>query len=312
MPASLQQCSTVMATAGNKSLLPYRLGVGITGYTGFIPASENISVPVKSGPASRASLERGTGTHGDGGAVARAPSTATESYSLTPDQFKLGTEPNALWDIKGPCAVGDPPFIKRPADPLAGKRPFYGTSTFRDAYDKGLHNAEYPMDVTLAGKLRPPGARNRVGDPAAETNTLAAHGSWPSTIESRATTDPFYLTETMQRSEDSTELLAAQQFVKAARPGYRPPPELANRDIYKGVALHYPVQHTSYRDAYGAYGENPRSRISATKEEMKFRSSTKEHTEGTTKASAHALVLLSHQLSTTYWLTCLLTGPLAH
>ena len=27
-----------MATAGNQSLYPYRLGVGVTGYTGFIPA----------------------------------------------------------------------------------------------------------------------------------------------------------------------------------------------------------------------------------------------------------------------------------
>jgi len=268
--------------------------VGVTGYTGFIPASENISIPVKEGAQLRAPLERGTGAHGDGGAVQQANSTFTQSYTLTPDQFKLGTMPNGLWDIKGPCAVGDPPFIQRPVDPMAGKRPFYGVSTFRDAYEKGLHDAAYPMDVTLTGKVRPPGAKNRVGDPAAGLaesrpflQTVASHGTVPSTIMSKPTTDPFYMTETMQRSEDSAELLAAQQFVKAARPGYKPPLELANRDLYKGVALHYPIQSTSYRDAFGAYGVDPRSRIPATKEGMKFESSTGEHCQGTTKASYH-------------------------
>jgi len=285
---------TAMATAGNKSLLPYRLGVGITGYTGFIPASENISIPVKRGAQLRAPLERGTAQHGDGGTVQQAKSSYTDSYTLTPEQFKLGTLPNPLYDINAPCAVGDPPFIKRPVDPLAGKRPFFGQSTFRDAYEKGLDHAAYPMDVTITGKIRPPGAKNRVGDDEpglAQSRpflqTLATHGTVPSTIESKATTDPFYLTETMQRSEDSAELLAAQVFTKAAKPGYRPPMELANRGVYGGVKLSYPEQSTSYRDAFGKYGLDPRSRIPETKEEMKFRSSTAEHCQGTTKASYH-------------------------
>ena len=112
-----------MATAGNKSLLPYRIGVGVTGYTGFIPASESIAVPVKRGSMLRAELDRGTAEHGDGGTIAKAKSTFTEAYSLTPAQFALGTMPNALWDVSAKRPVGDPPFVQRPVDPLDGKRP---------------------------------------------------------------------------------------------------------------------------------------------------------------------------------------------
>ena len=272
------RCShTAMATAGNQSLYPYRLGVGVTGYTGFIPASEKIAIPVKRGAQLRAPLDRGIAQHGDGGTVQQAKSSYTDSYTLTPEQFRVGSLPNPLYDIHAPCAVGDPPFVKRPVDPLAGKRPFYGRSTFRDAYEKGLDHAAYPMDVTITGKLRPPGAKNRVGDdepglarsrPFLET--MATHGTVPSTIESKATTDPFYLTETMQRSVDSKELLDAQNFVKAAKPGYKPPLELANKGVYGGVALSEPEQSTSYRDAFGKLGVDPRDRIPQTKEEMKF------------------------------------------
>ena len=38
--------------AGNKSLLSYRTGHGITGYVGFCPSSESIPIPVKEGPSS--------------------------------------------------------------------------------------------------------------------------------------------------------------------------------------------------------------------------------------------------------------------
>ena len=71
------------------------------------------------------------------------------------------------------------------------------------------------------------------------------------------------------------ELLDAQNFVKAAKPGYKPPLELANKGVYGGVALSEPEQSTSYRDAFGKLGVDPRDRIPQTKEEMKFASSTR-------------------------------------
>ena len=55
--------------------------------------------------------------------------------------------------------------------------------------------------------------------------------------------------------------------------------------MYGGVALSEPEQSTSYRDAFGKLGVDPRDRIPQTKEEMKFASSTREHCQGTTKAS---------------------------
>lgn len=41
-------------TAGNKSLVSYRAGHGITGYVGYIPSAEAIPIPVKEGPSMRA------------------------------------------------------------------------------------------------------------------------------------------------------------------------------------------------------------------------------------------------------------------
>jgi hypothetical protein len=37
--------------AGNKSMLSYRAGHGITGYYGYCPSSESIPIPIKEGPA---------------------------------------------------------------------------------------------------------------------------------------------------------------------------------------------------------------------------------------------------------------------
>ena len=54
---------------GNKSFCAYRLGFGVPGYTGFVPVSENIAIPVKKASAERAPLDRGHGDHGDGGAL---------------------------------------------------------------------------------------------------------------------------------------------------------------------------------------------------------------------------------------------------
>jgi hypothetical protein len=39
-------------SAGNKSLLSYRAGHGITGYGGYCPSSESIPIPIKEGPSS--------------------------------------------------------------------------------------------------------------------------------------------------------------------------------------------------------------------------------------------------------------------
>ena len=41
-------------TAGNKSLVSFRAGYGITGYVGYIPSSEAIPIPSKGGPSNRA------------------------------------------------------------------------------------------------------------------------------------------------------------------------------------------------------------------------------------------------------------------
>jgi hypothetical protein len=44
-------------TAGNKSLMSYRAGHGISGYAGFCPSNEAIMIPAKQGVAERAGPE---------------------------------------------------------------------------------------------------------------------------------------------------------------------------------------------------------------------------------------------------------------
>jgi len=244
--------------AGNKSFCSYRLGLGVPGYTGFIPMPENIDIPAKTGCAERAPIARGNAPHGDGGAIVMPQSTCKLAYGLTPAEFAQGTAPNPLWDLKGKRPVGDPPFIRRPVDDM--DRRFVGQSTFSSAYDAASYQEQqqYPSDVTNTGMLRPPGTQ---------------HSAAPS---------PFYTTEYMQKSEEGNLLMATK---KVLPPG-PPPRERTNRQL-SGVALKQPELQTSYRMAFGAYGVDPRSKLPASKGDINFTASTAENYQGTTKATYH-------------------------
>ena len=227
--------STGRGTAGNKSFCSYRLGLGVPGYTGFVPMEENIDIPTKSGCAKRAPLARGDAAHGDGGTIMRPQSSFRHDFSLTPSEFAQGTAPNPLWDLKGKRPVGDPPFIRRPVDDI--DRHFMGKSTFSDSYDQGLEVAQqdYPSNVTHTGQLRPPGANFQ---PLATTAGEVAN--------------PFYQTEYMQKSEEGNLLMATK---KVLPPGPAPR-ERANRQI-SGVALKNPQLSTTYRKSFGVFGVDP-------------------------------------------------------
>jgi hypothetical protein len=248
-----------VGNAGNKSFCSYRLGVGVPGYTGFVPMPENIDIPAKRGCAQRAEVARGSAAHGDGGTLVQPMSTTKSDYSLTPAQFAKGTAPNPLWDLKGKRPVGDPPFIRRPKDDM--DRRFVGGSTFSDSYDAGheRHPQDYPSNVTRTGQLIPSGAKH------------AAAGA-----------DPFYTTEYMQKSEEGNLLMATK---KVLPPGPAPK-ERANRHI-SGVALKNPRLETSYRNAFGAFGEDPLSKLPADRTQFNLKASTAENYQGTTKATYH-------------------------
>eukprot|EP00965_Chrysotila_dentata_P252539 6210737-Pleurochrysis_carterae.AAC.1 len=140
--------------AGNKSFCSYRVGHGVPGYTGFIPVHENITVPDKKGVATRAPLSHGDKPHGDGGILVKPTTTFQADYSITPEDFGVATQPNALWDIKANRPVGDPPFIRRPE--YDGERPFLASTSFRAAYNEVGSSQKYPENVTHLGQLRPP------------------------------------------------------------------------------------------------------------------------------------------------------------
>jgi len=255
--------------AGNKSFCSYRLGVGVPGYTGFVPMEENIDIPTKKGCATRAALDRGDAPHGDGGTIAQPKSSFKADFSLTPAEFAQGTMPNPLWDLKGQRPVGDPPFIRRPPDDM--DRTFTAHSTFHDSYDMGREakQQEYPGNVTHTGQLRPPGAKN-------------VDATEPAATEYVAPANPFYTTEYMQKSEEGNLLMASK---KVLPPGPAPR-ERANRQI-TGVALKNPALQTTYRNTFGPFGIDPRSKLPADPTQINFTAATSEYFQGTTKATYH-------------------------
>jgi len=246
--------------AGNKSFLSYRLGMGVPGYTGFTPMEENIDIPAKAGCAARAPTDRGYSTHGDGGTIKQPTGSHLIDFSLTPAQFAEGTAPNSMWDVKAARPIGDPPYIRRPPDKEGMDRRFLHASTFSGAYDQGAHLSQqnYPSDVTATGQLRPVGTVNAV-EPS-----------------------PFYTTEYMQKSEEGNLLMAEK---KVLPPG--PEPKIRANRQFSGINLREPVLKTSYREAYGAYGVDPRSKLPADPTQINFTASTAEYFQGTTKATYH-------------------------
>lgn len=244
--------------AGNKSFCSYRLGVGVPGYTGFVPMPENIDIPTKTGCAERAPIARGSASHGDGGTIMAPKSSSKAEFTLTPAMFAEGTAPNPLWDVKGQRPIGDPPFIRRPKDDM--DRRFFGRSTFADSFNMGAEAQpqEYPSNVTHTGQLKPPGAG------AADANS------------------PFYTTEYMQKTEEGNLLMA----IKKVLPPGPAPRERANRQL-SGVALKNPELSTSYRDAFGKFGVDPKSKLPADPTQIQFTASTAENYQGTTKATYH-------------------------
>jgi len=88
----------------------------------------------------------------------------------------------------------------------------------------------------------------------------------------------------MIRTTDTEQLLATKKHVPLPA---ATPMTLANKDLYKGVALHHPAPRTSYRDSYGAFGVDPRTNLPQDPAETNFRASTAENFLGTTKASYH-------------------------
>ena len=244
--------------------MSYRLGVGVPGYTGFVPMEENIDIPAKAGCAERAPMMRGDAAHADGGTIVAPKSSMKLAFSLTPEQFAEGTAPNPLWDVKGKRPIGDPPFIRRPKDDI--DRKFLAGSTFSDSYNAGLEvrQQEYPSNVTRTGQLRPAGAKN------AASGATAAEDA------------PFYTTEYMQKADEGNLL----KSIKKVLPPGPPPRERANKQI-SGVALKEPALSTTYRLAYGVFGTDPQAKAPSDPSHINFRASTSENYQGTTKATYH-------------------------
>jgi hypothetical protein len=50
-------CKQGCGQAGNKSMLGYRAGFGVPGYTGYIPSKESFQLPIKHGLSERLAID---------------------------------------------------------------------------------------------------------------------------------------------------------------------------------------------------------------------------------------------------------------
>jgi len=251
-------------SAGNKSLVTYRMGVGVPGYTGFTPAEECIQIPIKAGCMERAPLESlvagRLGGHG-GAMIVNDLSTHKADYSMTPAQFAAATAPNELWDPAAKKGIGDPPFIKRPES--QGVRPFLGSSTFRDTFTGGVSGRPLPANVTALGQLRPATALNAVADDKP--------------------CNPFYVTEYSQKSSQVMHGTAPKFGGRGPPPAARPRSNVG----LEPAKLRREFISTCYRADFGSFGQNPASRMPADPADFSKQATTAEHFLGTTKGTHH-------------------------
>lgn len=253
-------------SAGNKSLITYRMGVGIPGYTGFTPAEECVSIPMKAGCMQRASLDSLVAGRmkGDGGnIVVKELSTHKSDFNMTPEQFASATAADYGWDPKAKNNVGDPPFVKRPEEKR--ERPFLGDSTFRDTFGAG-QDRPMPSNITALGQLRPSTAVN--------SDELA-----PS-----MTNNPFYQTEYSLKSSQ-------RRHGTAPKFGGRGPPLVAGRPrSFVGLdkpKLRRELLSTSYRTDFGVFGDNPADKMPQDPSDFSKKATTADHMRGTSKGTFH-------------------------
>lgn len=258
-------------SAGNKSYVSYRMGVGTAGYTGYIPSEECLMVPIKAGPSERATLaSMVAGLKGNGGGVvAKELSTHRIDFSLTQSQFREATTPNEFWDPNGKQAVGDPPFIRRPETNQA--QAFLGESTYRQSFS-GSHERYMPQNITALGMVRPPTALNATA----------------SLVDTSQPSNPFYVTE---YNSTSNQVHGRRPLrFGGRRPGGLPAPA-EHRPATVGaepVHLRTERQSTSYRSDFGEFGSNPAvDRMPAEISDFAKMSTTAELMLGTTKGTCH-------------------------
>ena len=104
-------------SAGNKSMLTYRMGVGVPGHTGFTPAEEGLSIPIKAGAMERAPLiSRCAGQSMTEHPAEEKYSTHRTDFSLSPEEFADPPRPRGPGDLHAQRAIGDPPFVRRPEE----------------------------------------------------------------------------------------------------------------------------------------------------------------------------------------------------
>ena len=115
-------------SAGNKSLLSYRAGHGITGYGGYCPSSESIPVPVKEGPSAMGEQ----GIHRERG----QPPPITGEEVLGRESTYLATI-NKSTLAKPGCAPPGTKFLVQSVledAPPVPSQPFLGASLYQSSY----------------------------------------------------------------------------------------------------------------------------------------------------------------------------------
>uniref|UniRef100_A0A7S0VGR9 Uncharacterized protein n=1 Tax=Hemiselmis tepida TaxID=464990 RepID=A0A7S0VGR9_9CRYP len=231
--------------AGNKSLLSFRAGHGITGYVGFIPSTESIPIPHKEGPSLRASDQADRRRAVPEWEFAR-PMTQQTVYQETHDRILSAKDPRP---DSAPLYTKPKPIKTKEEDfgGVGGDRPpprqFVATSSHKAEFKGGKGAALIPSRVS-----RPKSA-------------FIAPSTYSSTIE------------------NSVELLYGKDYL-ANKP---PRKDIAYGKKWKEVIVQPHDMPTTYQTDYGEFGDGIMEKLPDHHLGISQHGSTKHLFKGTSK-----------------------------
>jgi len=251
--------------AGNKSMLSYKVDTGVPGYTGYIPSSASIPLPVKGSTVH-------TGRVAGEGAVKRL------AANVTKDQLAR-TMYSADFGSRGV-----------PAPPRKEGGGYWITNATRDGPAKQFistttYNAELQESAATAKRCytASEGIR-RTTIPVTATSTMVQSATSEGPVVAEMGTLGYVSTYSNMVVKDPK----TGGLVAAGRPQTEPgSTKVAHREkVLKSTQTPVFYGETLYMKNFGTYGSNPLSRSAPGAHALTSTASTAEFNEGTTRATS--------------------------
>ena len=248
--------------SGNKSMLSFRNDIGVPGYTGYIPSSKGIILPIKG------STERS----GFDGNDTKAEDLARETATLRDTMYKQHMKASPT-SFCSDTRTGGGYWIQS-ARSSESSKPFVATSTYKAELQDGAEISRHVRDVseharpTICDQI----TAHRVGRAAQNHGELVDRLGYSTTYNT--------LTRTVK---DSAPVPAGADAANAG---------VSSRGASRARVLPHLARprfsgHSVYKDAHGEYGDNPLSRAAETARLQVKNASTKEFNLGTTRGGSN-------------------------